>query len=171
MICKLIKLDLKKTLVKEKVKNYHYDLENSISMHFRMGDYKLYPDLHPILSKDYYKKALKYLFKEEPLLKKVLYFCEEGDVVKVEETILYLEKEYPSVIFTRCSPLLADWEQLLVMSLCRHNIIANSTFSWWAGYLNSYPANIVCYPQTWFGPSIENDTSTLFPEYWTKIDD
>ena len=174
-IYKLIKLDLKKMLVKEKVKNinkeiYNLDDNHYISIHFRIGDYQLYPDTHPILKKEYYLKALKFIVKEEPGLKKVLYFCENQDVTRVEETIQYLENLLPSLMFIRASPTLADWEQLLLMSLCKHNIIANSTFSWWGAYLNDNPSKMVCYPGTWFGPSIDHDTSTLFPEDWVKID-
>jgi len=175
-IYKLIKLDVKKLLVKEKVKNINpdiYNLENNqfISMHFRLGDYKLYPDMHPILKKEYYCQALKYMLNEEHTNKllKVLYFCEDSDLIEVEETIQYLENHFPSFIFIRASPTLGDWEQLVLMSLCKHNIIANSTFSWWGAYLNDNPSKMVCYPDTWFGPSINHDTSTLFPEDWVKI--
>jgi hypothetical protein len=64
---------------------------------------------------------------------------------------------------------LEDWEQLLMMSSCGHNIIANSTFSWWGAYLNSNPDKIVCYPETWFGPKAQHDTLDLFPEDWIKV--
>ena len=175
-IYKLIKLDTKKLLVKEKiksVKNDFFDLDSNdfISMHFRLGDYKLYPEMHPILDKDYYKNSLKYILKEEHTNKKlkVLYFCENDDVIKVEETICYLEKEFPSLIFVRALPNFSDWEQMLWMSICKHNIIANSSFSWWGAYLNDDPGKLVCYPAQWFGPNITHDTCDLFPEYWVKI--
>jgi hypothetical protein len=175
-IFKLIKLDLKKMIVKEKIKNknndiYDIDSNDFISMHFRLGDYKLYPDMHPILSKEYYKNALKYVLKEESTNNqlKVLYFCENDDVIAVEETISYLEKEFESVIFLRAIPTFSDWEQLLLMSLCKHNIIANSSFSWWGAYLNENPGKIVCYPEKWFGPNVQHDTCDLFPDYWIKI--
>jgi len=55
------------------------------------------------------------------------------------------------------------------MSGCKHNIIANSSFSWWAAYLNNNHCKIVCYPEKWFGSDIKNDTSDMFPDDWTSI--
>jgi hypothetical protein len=58
---------------------------------------------------------------------------------------------------------------MLLMSVCDHNIIANSTFSWWGAYLNQNPSKIVCYPGTWFGPALKHDTRDLFPTDWVKM--
>jgi hypothetical protein len=69
----------------------------------------------------------------------------------------------------RADSKLSDWEQLLLMSLCEHNIIANSTFSWWSGYFNTNQNKIICYPSQWFGPNIVHCTSDLFPKNWFKI--
>jgi hypothetical protein len=67
-------------------------------------------------------------------------------------------------------PKMEDWQQLLLMSCCRHNIIANSSFSWWAAYFNNNPDKIVCYPDKWFGPQLShNDTRDLCPENWNRI--
>jgi hypothetical protein len=71
--------------------------------------------------------------------------------------------------FEKGTKQLSDWEQLLFMSCCNHNIIANSTFSWWAAYFNSWEDKIVCYPSVWFGPSANHNTMDLCPESWNKI--
>ena len=65
---------------------------------------------------------------------------------------------------------IADWQQMLLMSVCDHNIIANSTFSWWGAYFNTNPQKVVCYPSVWFGPGVAHNTMDLCPESWAKID-
>ena len=75
---------------------------------------------------------------------------------------------FKNVFFIENIPF--DYEELILMSLCKHNIIANSTFSWWGAYFNTNPAKIVCYPSIWFGPDVTHNTKDLCPESWTKIE-
>lgn len=170
-ICKLIKLEQKKQEVKEKTKQSIDSLE-SISLHFRIGDFKNYPGIHPILKVDYYKSSLNYILNNNKLtnIKKVLYFCEDVDIEEVKPMVQELCKLYPDLIFERGDPFLDDWEQMLLMCMCSHNIIANSTFSWWGAYLNENKNKIVCYPSIWFGKNSNNLTTDLFCSDWIKID-
>jgi hypothetical protein len=143
-------------------------------MHFRLGDYKKLPEHYVILQVDYYREALNYLLETTELTNpraKVLYFCEEQDLEDVEFIISILKTDFPTIVFLRADPELEDWEQLILMSLCRNNIIANSTFSWWAGYLNIYRQKKVIYPATWFGQKLQktHDMGDLFPVDWIKI--
>jgi hypothetical protein len=144
--------------------------EQPASMHFRLGDYKKLPDHYIILSVDYYRAAVK-CFLLTNTITKVLYFCEEQDLEDVKTTIAILEVEFPVIEFIRADPQLEDWQQLILMSLCRYNIIANSTFSWWGAYLNIYRQKKVIYPATWFGPKLQktHNTKDLFPVDWIKI--
>ena len=71
--------------------------------------------------------------------------------------------------FIRASNDLSDWEQMILMSCCRDNIIANSSFSWWAAHFNTNPDKIVCYPAIWFGEVAGHDTRDLCPNEWHKI--
>ena len=72
--------------------------------------------------------------------------------------------------FIKADDKAVDWQQLLLMSCCQHNIIANSTFSWWGAYFNENKNKIVCYPDVWFGSKLaHNDTKDLFLDSWDKI--
>ena len=140
----------------------------TISLHFRLGDYKFCQESLSILTYEYYYKALKYLIKTNEKYN-VLYFCEEDDKVIVESIIFRLKKEYININFIRCPFDIEDWKQMLLMSLCNNHIIANSTFSWWGAYFNDRE-KIVCYPSIWFGPKLKHhDLKDLFPSDWIEI--
>ena len=65
---------------------------------------------------------------------------------------------------------LNDRESLQLMSKCKHNIIANSSFSWWGAYLNENVNKIVCCPDKWFGPAMHhNDIGDLIPNQWRRM--
>ena len=98
-----------------------------------------------------------------------MYFCEDVDIDNVKQVVNQLKSEFPQFTFVRGENTLADWEQLLLMSCCHHNIIANSSFSWWAAYFNNYADKLVCYPSVWFGPCAPHNTSDLCPPDWIKI--
>lgn len=167
IICRLLNIQGMKI---ELLKKININLKDTISMHFRIGDYIKIQNIHPIMPKEYYSDSLefitgKYVSKQFT----VLYFCEDNDVDDVNLTINYLQEKYPEIKFIRGDNSLEDWEQMLLMSCCNHNIIANSTFSWWAAYLNNWKNKIVCYPSTWFGPASKNKTDDLFPIEWNEI--
>ena len=166
LIFNMISLTDKKNNVKNK---YNYDFADSVSMHFRIGDYIKIQDKHPILEKTYYLNALQYSCKNILNLKKVYYFTEKRDLVEAENIINFLKPSFPNMEFTYVCNVEEDWEEMLLMSLCKHNIIANSTFSWWAAYFNNNINKIVCYPSNWFGPALTNNTDDLFPPDWFKI--
>jgi hypothetical protein len=145
--------------------------QNSISLHFRRGDYKDLQDCHPIMRIDYYANALNYILLLDETLKKpiVYYFCEEEDLESVEKDVAILKNEFRDKIMFERHLEENDWEEMLAMSCCKHNIIANSSFSWWGAYLNRDPDKIVCYPAVWFGPIICENTDAMFPPKWIKI--
>jgi len=99
-----------------------------------------------------------------------MYFCEDNDIDDVDRIVNELKKNFPLLTFVRGENKLADWEQMLLMSCCHHNIIANSSFSWWAAYLNSWCDKTVCYPSVWFGPAAPHNTKDLCPQEWIKIE-
>jgi len=142
-----------------------------ISMHFRIGDYITKTDYHCILPYEYYSKAMIEMQKTrcDILMGRVLYFCEAADNDTVNAMIERLKKENPLFEFVKVDDTIADWEQMLIMSCCDVNIMANSTFSWWGAYFNG--SSVVFYPSRWFGPKLNryNLKDLHLPE-WNRID-
>jgi len=170
-IYNLMKIDDRKKEVMAKIATT--TTTTTVSMHFRIGDYKNIQQCHPLMTLDYYQTSLQYIktIVKTPTPIQVVYFCEEMDLSHVLTLINELQNKFPDCTFVRCPNLLGDWEQMIYMSMCHHNIIANSTFSWWGAYFNDNTNKIVCYPANWFGPELQkNDTRDLCPSEWTKIE-
>jgi hypothetical protein len=168
----MIQLAEQKENIIEKYPQYFNPKCKTISMHFRLGDYKEKQDYHPVMPYDYYDNALFHILLHRDLTKTytVLYFCEEEDNYIVNSIIRKLMSKYPVFKFVKVDDKIEDWKQLLIMSCCNDNIIANSSFSWWAGYFNDTFDKIVCYPHLWFGPKANNKTYDMFPTSWTIIE-
>ena len=143
----------------------------TISMHFRMGDYKGNP-CHPVLKYEYYVNALTLISSVVNTMSmniRVLYFCEKEDNDIVNSIIERLKEDCFILDFIKVGDEVADWKQILLMSLCDSQIIANSTFSWWGAYF-AKKGNMVCYPDGWFsGPLLSHNMSDMFLEEWIKI--
>jgi len=181
-IIQLIGLQVKQQAIKEKTKVFQgvskkekeeafgEEGVTTVSLHFRLGDYVSKQSHHPIMSIKYYMSALRNIIdKLGSDTFRVIYFGETTDETTIKICIQILEKIYPYIEFVKAD-LEEDWEQLLMMSLCDHNIIANSSFSWWGAYFNSHKDKIVCYPSLWFGPAMSNhDTKDLCPPEWVRV--
>lgn len=171
-ICELIELNQQIDKVHNDNKELLSDGYN-ISMHFRVGDYRNMQQHHPIMPYKYYYNCLKYILKivnDKNI--KVIYFCEKDDTDFVNETITKLKLNFTNLEFVKADDSIEDWQQMLLMSCCNSNIIANSSFSWWSAYFNRNPDKIVCYPSVWFGKaasSDHNDLSDLIPNNWKKV--
>ena len=168
----IIHIKQKKTNLLKKMNYDETFLNNVISLHFRIGDYKKNTAVHPIMPKEYYHKSIVHIlsnYKDSDIKFTVMFFCEDIDTSDVKKTITFLSKKFPKLEFVRGENKLEDWEQMLLMSCCHHNIIANSSFSWWSAYFNSWEDKIICYPSLWFGPSVKHNTKDLCPVDWIKI--
>lgn len=192
-IIKYMKLQEKKQSMKKLLTSVCRN-KRVISLHFRLGDYKSLMHHYTPLGDDYYANSILYILNTQALLSPalsqtpgsiseskafldtisteyiVLYFCEDNDLAEVEVKIDKLRKRFTSMLFHRAPNNIEDWQSMLLMGCCSHNIIANSTFSWWSAYLNTNPNKIVCYPDNWFGPALPtHNTNDLCPPSWTKI--
>lgn len=169
----LIHLEKQKQEIIKIYNNSDINFLNTISMHFRIGDYKNIQNKHPIMTIDYYEKSLIIILdKINPQVKyKVLYFCEIHDLKEVMRIINILKTKFVQLEFeyVNANANLEDWQQLLLMSCCQYNIIANSTFSWWAAYFNTNENKIVCCPSKWFGSGLSHSIVDLFPVEWVQI--
>ena len=143
--------------IKEQQKNilikYPNYAKNNVSIHFRIGDYKNIQDCHPLLSNQYYINSLEQILKKKlnSDTLNVLIFYEKIDEKQINIKIKILKRKFNNINFIKINTDIPDWEQLLIMSNCQHNIIANSSFSWWGAYLNSNKNKVVMYPDIWFG--------------------
>lgn len=136
-----------------------YNLENSVSIHVRRGDYLKVTHLYEVMTADYYRNALETLEYD-----RVLVFSDDIDWCR--ENLDFIDN--PTFVEGN-----SDIEDLIIMSNCKHNIISNSTFSWWAAYLNKNPEKRVLYPERWFKlPNAEVFDfvyEDLIPDSWEKI--
>ena len=180
----LILLTNQQIATQVKYSKYFDDNTPTVSMHFRLGDYKEKQHFHPIMPKEYYLKALTNILTtkyneqsndQDNTTIRVLYFCEKDDNTYVSSVIEYIKSTMKvgslNIEFVKVEDDMEDWQQLLLMSCCNHNIIANSTFSWWGAYFNENADKCVCYPSIWFGPSMGAvHMDDLFPPTWEKIE-
>ena len=188
-IINIISLRQQQSAIHDECLHYFPSDTTVISMHFRIGDFKgiAQQNCFIIINYEYYENALNYLLNEiseqnkqqkKVLNIQILYFCEKEDIDYVESLISLLKSRVQhnadniSIRFVRVDDSIVDWKQLLLMSLCHHNIIANSTFSWWAAYFNKYLYKLVTYPSVWFGRKcpFRRNAKDMFPLTWKKFE-
>ena len=140
--------------------------ENSVSLHIRRGNYvnvNHVNKIHGTCSLNYYNSAVAIISSKVTNPK----FYVFSDDINWAKDNLYLNFE---TIFVDINDSKTDYEDLRLMSNCKHNIIANSTFSWWGAWLNSSNNKIVVSPNIWFKDEELNSlTSSLIPEEWYRI--
>ena len=137
---------------------------SSVSIHIRRGDYVTNSSTmvyHGLCDLEYYYAAMK---KIESQIETRTYFIFSDDKDFVKE--IFAHK--PNVVIIE--NIKQDYEELILMSKCNHNIIANSSFSWWGAWLNDNDTKIVIAPKKWFSdPIMQQQTVDLLPDSWIKI--
>ena len=133
--------------------------KNSVSIHIRRGDHAknlTSMDAHSLCSKDYFKKSIKYMKENVGANCKFYLFTDDKEWVKNEMTM-----DENCELISGNSTI----EDFYLMSLCKHNIISNSTYSWWAAWLNMNPEKIVVMPKYWTNHLVTEEIK-LKPKNW-----
>lgn len=133
---------------------------NSVSIHFRRGDY-IGNRIHETDKTEYYKEALNII---QSKVENPVYFVFSDDINWIRENFkTSFETHY--IDFNDSE---SNYEDLKLMSSCKHNIIANSSFSWWGAWLNSNPDKIVISPKKWFNDDMLNYEDVI-PQSWIQF--
>jgi len=135
---------------------------NSVSIHVRRGDYMIgdnYKTHGDVCTVEYYKKAIGIIVNQ---VKFPVFIVFSDDVEWARKNI---SLSFPAY-YVNWNNGFDSWQDMFLMSSCNHNIIANSTFSWWAAWLNAYEDKIVIHPV-----SMRKDIETpdAFPKTWMRV--
>jgi hypothetical protein len=136
----------------------------SVSLHVRHGDMAYDPLTNRYwgtCSMEYYAEALKIMHNKIGDGMKIFVFSDDIAWVKENMTMPY-PVEYVS------APGIKDYEELSLMSLCKNNIIANSSFSWWGAWLNGNPDKMVIAPEKWTNKEPQQYRD-IIPSSWLRI--
>jgi hypothetical protein len=145
--------------VAEKITN-----TEAVSLHVRRGDYAsdvVTKKKHGLCGLDYYERGIDLIAQQAP---SPHFFVFSDDPSWTQN---HLSSKYPMTFVTHNGEE-RDYEDLFLVSMCRHHIIANSTFSWWGAWLCRNDDKIVIAPRQWFR-SVEFDVEDLFPSSWRAI--
>lgn len=151
-------IDNENALILNQIKN-----RNAVSIHVRRGDY-LKLSFQELDIQNYYSKAIEIIRKK---VKDPVFYIFSDDQLWVEENFKQFDIEK---VFVKNNIDKKSFMDLFLMSQCKHNICANSTFSWWGAWLNTYPDKIIIAPKKWFKEGeFEKRTYDLMPPDWLQV--
>lgn len=134
VICKKTEMTADESALQEQIRS-----SNAVCIHIRVGDYKLHKNRRfDVCTPSYFQHGIAYLSSK---VKNPTYFVFTNDPVTVEMTY-----NLPNVVYVRN---LKDYQDMRLMMECKHFLISNSTFSWWASYLSSHQEKIIIVPSKW----------------------
>jgi len=135
----------------------------SVAVHVRRGDYVTHPaaaSMHGLCGLDYYERALR---RMSAVIENPTFFVFSDDIAWAKASMTFPGP----VCFVEYDSARRDVEDLHLMALCAHHIIANSSFSWWGAWLGASPQQHVIAPQRWFADG--RVTASLLPETWERL--
>jgi hypothetical protein len=136
---------------------------NSVSLHVRRGDYvqnKKTLSTHGICSLDYYKSAIEHMHQS---VVNPVFFIFSDDISWVKDNLKLESAHY----YIENNKGLESYNDMHLMSICKHHILANSTFSWWGAWLNPSKDKVVVAPKNWFIGA--TNTRDLIPSNWFRL--
>jgi hypothetical protein len=135
---------------------------NAVSLHVRRGDYVSNSKnaFIGVCSLEYYEQAIAHI---KTNVDSPVFFVFSDDIDWVKNN-LNLDK---STLFINHNKGVESYNDMRLMTLCKHNIIANSSFSWWGAWLNTNPNKIALAPKQWFANG--QDDADLVPETWVRV--
>jgi len=138
--------------------------KKSVSLHVRRGDYVTNAranSFHGTCDLEYYRNAAL-LIQEQ--VTQAHFFIFSDDLAWAKENLKFID----NMTLVELEKGTVDHEEMYLMSQCRHNVIANSSFSWWGAWLNENPTKIVIAPKQWFKDELIN-TPDLIPSAWIRL--
>lgn len=142
------------------VKAFGFDdiktLKERVSIHVRRGDYLRHGTKHPVVTKEYILEAMSRF--------------DDPQFVFFSDDIEWCKSEFSGNDLTAFMSGNEPMFDLRIMACCEHNIISNSSFSWWGAWLNPNPDKIVIAPKVWFGEGNKHlKTENIIPENWLRL--
>jgi hypothetical protein len=138
---------------------------NSVSIHIRRGDYvtnEAAKKFHGLMGPAYYQKALDQLNKKTGQSNFKL-FVFSNDIEWCKQNLNF---KYATAFIDGYN---SGAEDMRLMKNCKHNIMANSSFSWWGAWLNQNPDKVIIAPKVWFLDKKANSETEIIPDNWLRI--
>lgn len=138
--------------------------ENAVSVHMRRGDFVSNPKsnaVHGVCPPEYYRAAIRTMAGQ---VEKPCFYIFSDDIAWAKDQ---LKLDFPCQSVEHNTGA-ESYNDMRLMSRCRHHIIANSSFSWWGAWLSDYPSKIVIAPRQWF-LNAPHDVSDLIPHGWIRM--
>lgn len=135
--------------------------DKAVSLHVRRGDYlqpKFYEKYGTVCGLTYYQNAIVEMGRH---IDGTHYYVFSDDVEWVKENL-----PIDGATYVNWNAGADSWQDMMLMSRCRHHIICNSTFSWWGAWLNPSPGKVVIAPDKWFA---DTGSDFILPETWVKV--
>ena len=136
--------------------------QRAVSVHIRRGDYiknsKVNKKFGNICNKEYYQKSIDYISSK---INNPVFFVFSDDLEWAKENL-----KADNLNFIDCNSKDDSWQDMYLMTQCKHNIIANSSFSWWGAWLNNNPSKLVLTPSRW---SNVGTHLYIIPKAWIRI--